>query len=120
MNKLILYSGRDNPSRPVIKEIAKALSHYNQNVSPEEQVVFKKYGKIDFRLFRRYGEKPLTQEEIRIILDTAAVWKRLTGGLNREYAMYSRGVTRSLCQTAQQLRPGDLKEIEVVIRSEDP
>lgn len=117
MNKITLYIAPGSKERPVIGEVIKALNHYNKNVPHDLHVVFRSAGSLNFRLWLRTGKKPLTQEEIKNILNSAAEWRRPIGGARAERVVYApeRGVTRELCRFVQTTRPGDLPGIEVVI-----
>ena len=72
MNKITLYIAPGSKERPVIGEVIKALNHYNKNVPHDLQVVFRSAGSLNFRLSRRTGKMPLTQEEIKNSLYSAA------------------------------------------------
>ena len=115
--RLILYIAPASRERPVEGEVIKALNHYNKNVPQDLQVVFKNSGGLNFRLYLRDGQKPLTQGEIKDILNSAAEWRRPIGGARAGRVIYApeRGVTRELCRFVQTMRPGDLQGIEVVI-----
>ena len=115
--RLILYIAPGSKERPVEGEVIKALNHYNKNVPQDLQVVFKNSGGLNFRLYLRDGQKPLTQGEIKDILNSAAEWRRPIGGARAGRVIYApeRGVTRELCRFVQTMRPGDLPGIEVVI-----